>query len=307
MSMPPRLFDRELLRRRLTRAAPGYGTADFLKRRAAEDAVMRLEAIMRNFPLAVDLAARNGVFRQALAGSDAQARVGHLIETDLSAAMLGDRPGLVADEERLPFAFAKLDLVVSTLALHWTNDLVGALIQIRRALRPDGLFIGAFLGGASLTELRQCLLEAESALTGGAALRVSPFADGYDGAGLLQRAGFALPVSDVDRVTVRYGNPLRLLADLRAMGETNVLLDRSRKPLTRSVLMRAMALYQERFAGADGKVPASFEIITVTGWAPHESQQKPLKPGSARMRLADALGVAEQPLPEGRPGDEPTI
>lgn len=296
-------------RRRLNRAAAGYGAADFLKVRAAQDAAARLEPVLREFPLALDLGARNGAFAAALAESPAAARVGQLIETDLSAAMLAGRPGprLVVDEERLPFAPESLDLIVSTLALHWTNDLVGALIQIRRALRPDGLFIGAFLGGASLTELRQCLLEAESALTGGAALRVSPFADGYDGAGLLQRAGFALPVSDVDRVTVRYGNPLRLLADLRAMGETNVLLDRSRKPLTRSVLMRAMALYQERFAGADGKVPASFEIITVTGWAPHESQQKPLKPGSARMRLADALGVAEQPLPEGRPGDEPTI
>jgi SAM-dependent methyltransferase len=309
MSSPPLLFDRALHRRRLDRAASGYGAADFLKVRAAQDAAARLEPILREFPLAVDLGARNGAFAAALAESLAAARVGHLIETDLSAAMLTGRPGprLVVDEERLPFAPESLDLIVSTLALHWTNDLVGALIQIRRALKPDGLFIGAFLGGASLTELRQCLLEAESVLTGGAALRVSPFADGYDGAGLLQRAGFSLPVSDVDRVTVRYGNPLRLLADLRAMGETNVLLDRSRKPLTRSVLMRAMALYQERFAGPDGKVPASFEIITVTGWAPHESQQKPLKPGSARMRLADALGVAEQPLPEGRPGDEPTI
>ncbi len=309
MSAPPLLFDRALHRRRLDRAAGSYGAADFLKVRAAQDAAVRLEPILRDFPLAVDLGARNGAFAAALAESPAAARVGKLIETDLSAAMLAGRPGprLVVDEERLPFAPESLDLIVSTLALHWTNDLVGALIQIRRALRPDGLFIGAFLGGASLTELRQCLLEAESALTGGAALRVSPFADGYDGAGLLQRAGFALPVSDVDRVTVRYGNPLRLLADLRAMGETNVLLDRSRRPLTRSVLMRAMALYQERFAGPDGKVPASFEIITVTGWAPHESQQKPLKPGSARMRLADALGVAEQPLPEGRPGEKPTI
>jgi SAM-dependent methyltransferase len=308
MSAPPLLFDRALHRRRLDRAAAGYGAADFLKVRAAQDAAARLEPILRDFPLALDLGARNGAFAVALAESPAAARVGQLIETDLSAAMLAGRPGprLVVDEERLPFAPESLDLIVSTLALHWTNDLVGALIQIRRALKPDGLFIGAFLGGASLTQLRQCLLEAESALTGGAALRVSPFADGFDGAGLLQRAGFALPVSDVDRVTVRYGNPLRLLADLRAMGETNVLLDRVRKPLTRSVLMRAMALYQERFAGLDGKVPASFEIITVTGWAPHESQQKPLKPGSARMRLADALGVAEQPLPETRPGDEPT-
>jgi len=295
--MPPRLFDRELLRRRLTRAAPGYGTADFLKRRAAEDAVMRLEAIMRNFPLAVDLAARNGVFRQALDQSDARERVGHLIETDLSLAMLGDRPGVVADEERLPFGFAKLDLVVSTLALHWTNDVIGTLIQIRRALKPDGLFIGAFFGGATLTELRQSLMEAEMELTDGAGPRVSPFADANDAASLLQRAGFALPVADIDRVTVRYAHPIRLMADLRAMGETSILAERHPRPLTRAVLNRACEIYIQKFAEPDGRVPASFEIITLTGWTPDPSQQQPLKPGSAKMRLADALGTVETPLP----------
>ncbi len=257
--------------------------------------MVRLEAIMRRFPLAVDLGARDGAFGRALTTSDAAAKIDHLVETDLSHAMLTGRPGsrLVVDEEHLPFAEASLDLVVSTLALHWTNDLVGALIQIRRALKPDGLFIGALLGGASLTELRQCLLAAESELSGGAGLRVSPFADAFDGAALLQRAGFALPVADVDRVTVRYGHPIALLRDLRAMGETNVLLDRPRRPLPRAVLLRAMDLYAERFAQADGRVPATFEIITITGWAPHESQQKPLKPGSAKMRLADALGAVE--------------
>ncbi|HYE47624.1 MAG TPA: methyltransferase domain-containing protein [Caulobacter sp.] len=297
MTAPPLLFDRALHRRRLDRAAAGYDEAGFLKARAAGDIVQRLEAIMRRFPLAVDLGARTGAFRQALAASDAAAgKIDLLIETDLSARMLAGRPGprLVADEERLPFRPESLDLAVSSLALHWTNDLVGALIQIRRALKPDGLFIGAFLGGASLTELRQCLLEAESELAGGAALRISPFADGFDGAGLLQRAGFALPVSDVDRVTVRYRHPLALLRDLRAMGETNVLLDRPRTPLTRRLLFRALELYAQRFAGPDGKVAASFEIITVTGWAPHESQQKPLKPGSAKARLADALKTTER-------------
>jgi len=293
---PPILFDRALHRRRLDRAAAGYDRAAFLKHRAAEDAVVRLEAIMRRFPLAVDLGARDGAFARALANSDAAEKIDWLVETDLSAAMLATRPGprLVVDEERLPFAPASLDLVVSTLALHWTNDLVGSLIQIRRALKPDGLFIGAILGGATLTELRQSLLEAEAELSGGAALRVSPFADAFDAAALLQRAGFALPVTDVDRVTVRYAHPLELLRDLRAMGETNVLRDRSRKPLKRAVLLRAMELYQSRFAQADGRVPATFEIVTITGWAPHESQQKPLKPGSAKMRLADALGAVEQ-------------
>lgn len=303
MSAPPRLFDRALLRARLDRAAPRYADADFLKRRAAEDAVVRLEAIMRDFPLAVDLGARTGAFREALALSDAQSRVGHLIEADLSPRMLGGRDGsrLVADEEQLPFAYGRLDLIVSTLALHWTNDVVGALIQIRRALKPDGLFIGSMLGGATLTELRRSLLAAEAEITGGAGPRVSPFADAYDAAGLLQRAGFALPVADVDRVTVRYAHPLKLLADLRAMGETSVLAERHPKALTRTILARAFELYAERFAEPDGRIPATFEILTMTGWAPDPSQQKPLKPGSAKMRLADALNTVEHRTP--RAGD----
>ncbi|MFZ5671058.1 MAG: methyltransferase domain-containing protein [Pseudomonadota bacterium] len=296
---PPVLFDRALHRRRLDRAAPDFARAGFLKARAAEDAVARLEAIMRRFPVAVDLGARDGAFARALAASEAREKIDLLIETDLSARMLAGRSGprLVADEERLPFAPESLDLAVSTLALHWTNDLVGALAQIRRALRPDGLFIGAFLGGATLTELRQSLLEAEADLTGGASLRVSPFADAADGGALLQRAGFALPVTDVDRVTVRYAHPLDLLRDLRAMGETGALVDRPRRPLSRRLLTRALEIYRDRFAQADGRIPATFEIVTVTGWAPHDSQQKPLKPGSARMRLADALGTTEKPLP----------
>lgn len=296
MTASPLLFDRALLRRRLDRAAPEFGAADFLKARAAQDVVMRLETILRRFPVAVDLGARNGHFFKALSESDARANLDTLIEADLSGRMLAGRESLrvVADEERLPFGDATLDLVVSTLSLHWTNDLVGALIQIRRALRPDGLFVGAIFGGATLTELRQCLLAAEAELSDGASMRVSPFADAIDAAGLLQRAGFALPVADVDRVKVRYGHPIALLRDLRKMGETSVLLDRSRRPLTRRVLFRAMELYVERFAEADGKVPATFEIVSVTGWAPHDSQQKPLRPGSAKMRLADALGTQEQ-------------
>ena len=301
MHAPPLIFDRATLRARLDRAAPGYGSADFLKRRAAEDAVFRLEAIMRDFPVAVDLGARNGAFREALAASDAAAKVGMLVEADLSTAMLAGRDGprLIADEERLPFAYGKLDLVVSTLALHWTNDVVGALIQIRRALKPDGLFIGALFGGATLTELRHSLVEAEIELTGGAGSRVSPFADAYDAAGLLQRAGFALPVADVDKVTVRYAHPLKLLADLRAMGKTSVLAERHPKPLTRLVLGRAFEIYVQKFAEPDGRIPATFEILTLTGWTPDASQQKPLRPGSAKMRLADALGTVEQPLPRG--------
>jgi SAM-dependent methyltransferase len=296
MTAPPRLFDRPLHRRRLERAANTFGAANFLKDRAAIDAVERLETILRDFAVAVDLGARDGAFARALAASDAQKRVGLLIETDFAYANLVTRGGLrlQADEEQLPFAEGSLDLVVSALALHWANDLPGALIQIRRALKPDGLFLGAILGGATLTELRQCLTVAEAELTGGAGLRISPFADAYDAAGLLQRAGFALPVADLDRVTVRYSHPLKLIADLKAMGETNALVDRARQPLSRAVLARTCALYAERFAEPDGRVRATFDILTLTGWSPHPDQQKPLKPGSAKMRLADALGSKEQ-------------
>jgi SAM-dependent methyltransferase len=292
MNAPPRLFDRALHRRRLDRAAAGYGAAGFLKARAAADLVERLEAIVRVFPLAVDLGARDGAFARALAASPAAARVGLVVEADLSRAMLAKRggPRVQIDEEALPFAEASLDLVVSSLALHWTNDLPGALVQIRRALKPDGLFLGSFLGGATLTELRQTLLAAEAELSGGAGPRVSPFADTLDGAGLLQRAGFALPLADVDRLVVRYDHPLRLMADLRAMGETNAMIERARRPLTRALIARASALYAERFSDPDGRIRASFDIVTLTGWAPHPDQQQPLKPGSAKTRLSDALG-----------------
>ena len=258
---------------------------------------------MRDFPRAVDLGARNGAFAQALAASDAAPRVGLLVEADLSGRMLAGRSGMrvLADEERLPFAPASLDLIVSSLSLHWANDVIGALVQARLALKPDGLFIGALFGGATLTELRQSLTAAELELTGGAGPRVSPFADPSDAAGLLQRAGFALPVADVDRVTVRYDHPLKLMTDLRRMGETSVLAERHPRPLTRRVLARAFELYQQNFADPDGRLPATFEILTLTGWSPSETQQKPLRPGSAKMRLADALGGEEHSVPGTRP------
>jgi SAM-dependent methyltransferase len=293
-SGPPLIFDRALHRKRLDRAARGFAQADFLQRRVAEDIAERLAPIMRDFSLGVELSARNGALRAALGD-----RVGLLIEADLSAGMLAGRGGarVVLDEERLPFAAGSLDLVVSALGLHWTNDVVGALIQIRQALKPDGLFVGALLGGETLTELRQSLVAAESEILGGAGQRVSPFADMRDAAGLLQRAGFALPVADLDKVRVTYAHPLKLLSDLRQMGETSVLAGRHPRALTRALLARACAIYVEQFGDADGRVAATFEIITLTGWAPHESQQQPLRPGSAKMRLADALGTVEHPLP----------
>jgi SAM-dependent methyltransferase len=282
---PPRLFDRALHKKRLDRAAAGYAGADFLQRRAALDIVERLEAILQDFPLAVDLSARGGAFREALADSPAAGRVGLLVEADLSAAMLAGRSGprVVLDEERLPLADASVDLVASTLGLHWSNDVIGALIQVRRALKPGGLFVGALLGGATLTELRQALTAAEAEILGGAGSRVSPFADSRDAASLLQRAGFAEPVADVDRVTVTYAHPMKLLADLRQMGETNVLAERHPRALTRRLLGRAFEIYGAQFASPDGRVPATFEIITLTGWAPADTARPQVEP---RRRMA---------------------
>jgi hypothetical protein len=185
--------------------------------------------------------------------------------------------------------------VVSLFALQGVNDLPGTLVQIRRALRQDGLFLAALLGGSTLTELRQSFAQAEAELEGGISPRVAPFADVRDLGGLLQRAGFALPVADTDLVRVRYASPFDLLRDLRGMGLTNALSDRRRTPLRRGTLLRAAAIYAERFGDPDGRIPATFEILWLSGWAPHESQPKPLQPGSARMRLADALGVRETP------------
>lgn len=285
-SGPPQIFDARRRQARLARAAPRFQDADFLHARAADNAAESLAAILRDFPVAVDLSAHPGPLAQAVAKSDAAARVGPILaptaEVDRAA------PGARA----LPLEDESTDLIVSLLTLHWANDLPGALAQIRRALKPDGLFIGTLFGAGTLKELRAVLTEAELAERGGAQARVSPFADGYDGAALLQRAGFALPVTDVDRFTVRYRDLFSLVRDLRAMGETNVLQGPIR-PLTRGVIARAAALYAARHGEADGRIPATFEIIHLAGWKPHESQQKPLPRGSAKTRLADALGVRE--------------
>lgn len=283
---PPQIFDPVRRAARLARSAPRFAEADFLHRRAAENAVLSLEATLRQFPSAVDLSAHPGPFAEALAQSDAVGRVGAPV------APL-DRAGTAAPGLRpLEIADGSADLVVSLMTLHWANDLPGALSQIRRALKPDGLFLGTLLGAGTLKELRGVLTEAELGERGGAQARVSPFADGFDGAGLLQRAGFALPVADVDRLTVRYPDLFALIRDLRAMGETNVLAGVTR-PLTRTMIARAAVLYGERHGEPDGRIPATFEIVNLAGWAPHESQPKPLPRGSAKTRLADALGVVE--------------
>ena len=205
---------------------------------------------------------------------------------------------MAADEEALPFADGSLDLVVSGLALQFVNDLPGTLIQIRRALKPDGLLLAALIGGDSLTELRQAFAAAESEIEGGVSPRVAPLADVRELGGLLQRAGFALPVVDSDRLTVRYDSVFALMRDLRRMGATNVLSERRRSPLKRATLRRMTDIYAERFADPDGRLRATFEVAWLSGWAPHDSQQKPLKPGSAAQRLADALGAQEIPAGE---------
>ncbi len=284
----PLVFDRPLLRRRLARAA-ALGPADFLLERVAEDVGDRLLAVKRDFPRALDLGSATDAVARVLARHPG-------IETVIRAAPRAAGPGfptVIADEEALPFAQGALDLIVSGLSLQHVNDLPGALTQVRRALKPDGLFLGALIGGSSLGELREVFAIAESETTGGLSPRVAPFADVRDMGALLQRAGFALPVTDVDRVVVRYASPFTLFADLRRMGAANALTERRRVPLRRATVLRAAELYGERFADTDGKVRATFEIVWLSGWAPHESQQKPLRPGSARMRLADALGTTE--------------
>lgn len=290
-SSPPILFDRALLRQRRNRAADTLPEYDFLLQRAVDDLLDRVESVTRDFERVLILGGAGTVGQALVERPEAAAKIGHLIETDFSDRLA---PDLCADEEALPFADESFDLVISPLALHWVNDLPGTLIQVNRAMKSDGFFAAAIFGGASLKELRQSLIAAETELHGGASARVSPFADTVDMAGLLTRAGFAMPVTDVDRVTVRYGNSFVLMRDLRAMGETSVLADRPRMAVSKSFFVRTAQIYAERFADKDGKVRASFEIIHAGGWAPHPDQPRPKRPGSAKVRLADALGVREQ-------------
>jgi len=288
------LFDTALARRRLARArANGRegGYADFLLTRAAEDLDDRLGAVLRDFSSALDLGTPAPAAAQILARRLGGGRVVRL--APVAEAPEPGISGAVADPEALPVAAGSLDLAVSLLALQGVNDLPGALVQLRRALRPDGLFLGCLLGGATLTELRQSFGAAESETEGGISPRVAPFAAVREVGGLLQRAGFALPVVDSETVTVRYADPFGLMRDLRAMGLTNALTERRRTPLRRATLRRAVEIYATRFADADGRVRATFELLWLSGWVPHESQQKPLRPGSAQARLADALGTQE--------------
>ncbi|MDB5625647.1 MAG: methyltransferase [Tardiphaga sp.] len=263
-SQAPALFDRATLRARQARAVK-QGAATFMRDRVGNDLVDRLQAVLRKFDSPVDIGTAGG-----LAGFP------HL-----------DLP----DDETigLPLAPASIDLAVSALAFQLVNDLPGVLTQIRRALKPDGLLLAAMLGGDTLTELRQSFAAAETEIEGGVSPRVAPFADLRDVGALLQRAGFALPVTDVDRLVVRYDSAFALMKDLRAMGATNVLVERRRTPLRRATLLRMAEIYAERFVDPDGRIRSTFDVIWLSAWAPHESQQKPLKPGSAKASLADAV------------------
>jgi SAM-dependent methyltransferase len=279
---PPRLFDVAAFKARQRRVTLADG-ADFLWQRTAEDLADRMAPVLRPFPEMLDLGTP----------SPAAAEMLRRLRPE-SSMVQRTLHGSAAETGHLALAPASLDLISSILVLQHLDDLPGALIQIRQALRPDGLFIGCILGGSTLTELRQVFATAESELTGGISPRVFPFADVRDMGGLLQRAGFALPVTDSEVITVRYDNLFALSADLRRMGGTNVLAARLRRFTPRKVLLKAAEIYAERFADADGRIRATFEIIWLSGWAPHESQQKPLKPGSAKARLADALKVPER-------------
>ncbi|HYM30927.1 MAG TPA: methyltransferase domain-containing protein [Candidatus Cybelea sp.] len=291
------VFDRRMVRRHRERAVPAFDSHNFLLREISARFGERILDITREFPLVLDLGCHDGTLGRALNGHP---RIGRLVQCDLSHAM-AQRTGdlaLVADEEALPFAAESFDAVLSALTLHWVNDLPGTLAQINRCLKPDGLFLAAMLGGETLSELRRCLLDAEVELEGGASPRVSPFVDIRDAGALLQRAGFALPVADSEQIVVRYRDAFALMRDLRGMGEANALMSRRKTFTRRSTLFRAAEFYAERFARPDGRIDATFYIVTLTGWRGHTGQQQPLRPGSAAARLADALGTTERPAGE---------
>lgn len=294
MSGEQTLFDRRLLRRRRARFAREVAEREFLIAHVAREIAERIDIMLRTFPRALDLGAFHGLLGRSVG---ALPSVGEMVyaESVFDYAAQCPRPALVCDEDLLPFKDASFNLVVSGLALHRVNDLPGSLIQIRRALAPDGLFMAAALGARALIELRECLLEAEGEMEGGASPRVSPFGDVRAYGALLQRVGFALPVADAEDLTVVYASPRELMREVRALGGGNVLTARSKAPLPRRTLSRAEDLYRERYGTPDGKITATFQFVFMSGWAPDPSQQQPLKPGSAKQRLADALQTHERP------------
>ncbi|SIO49176.1 Methyltransferase domain-containing protein [Rhodovulum sp. ES.010] len=277
MQSPPELTDRLALARHRARAR--RDPALFLHDRAADEVKERLNEVNRTFTAPAIVSPFPETWTGTLSGA-----------------------AIIEDAETLPLDEGAHDLVIHALCLHWANDPVGQLVQCRRALRPDGLFLGVLFGGRSLHELRTALAEAEAALMGGLSPRVVPMGEIRDLGGLLQRAGFALPVADCVTATVSYATPFHLMRDLRAMGETNALAARHRHPVPRALFVETARRYTERHAGPDGRIPATVEMIYLAGWAPAETQPKPLRPGAARTRLADALGTKENWLPPGNGG-----
>lgn len=291
----PDIFDRRLFRqRRLNALRKKVSGADFLMKAVSDDLADRLSMISRSFKTGIDLGGHTGHVADMLRQSGKVETVyrGDLFDPDPALAP----PDFVFDDALPPLKEASVGLIVSALSLQFVNDLPGALIQIRRALEPDGLFLATLPGAETLFELRDVLMRAELELSGGAAPRVGPFTDVRELGSLLQRAGFALPVTDLDRITVRYNSLFDLMNDLRAMGAASALRERSRAPLPKQVFFRAAELYARDHADADGRIRATFALVSLSGWAPHESQQKPLKPGSAKTSLADALKAQEEDL-----------
>jgi NADH dehydrogenase [ubiquinone] 1 alpha subcomplex assembly factor 5 len=296
MSELKRLFDRPAVHRNRTRALADRAYQPFLLDEVAERLVERLEEIRRPFPRVLELGSWRGRVARLLTEAGRGGQM--LVALDPVADALDEGPGhkVQAEPELLPFADESFDLIVSVLALHHVDDLPGVLAQLRRVLAPDGLMLLALLGGESLMELRTALLQAELDLKGGAAMRVAPFVDIRDAAALLQRAELALPVADVDRISVTYADPLAMLHDLQSMGEGGALLERPKGMFRRDLLLRTAEIYRERFARADGRVVANFDILHLSGWKPHESQQKPARRGSGQVRLAAAMGVPVEVL-----------
>lgn len=288
------VFDRDLIAKRRVRAKAAFPNHDFLFSWSKEQLSERLLDINRNFPTVLQIGSRGGFIK-----GEHPKLSENIITCDLCSSPIDDvtcpdaYQYIQSDEEFLPIAPKTMDLAISNLTLHTTNDLPGALLQIRKTLKDDGMFLAAMLGGETLHELRDAMAITEQQLYGQTSSRVFPFADKTQMGGLLFRSGLALPVVDSDIITVSYENVFKLMEDLRGMGESNTILKRSKKPLTKEFFVRLAQNYQERYSDKDGRIKASFEIIFLLGWAPHKSQQKPLPPGSAKRSLAEALGATE--------------
>lgn len=288
MQQIPQIFDRKQVQRQRSRAAAGFSQHDFLIREATERLAERLDEMTHRFPFALNLGCHNGLLAEMIG---MRGGVQNLVYADISQAMAHQAKGtkFVCDEEYLPIRSEALDLVFSALSLHWVNDLPGALLQINQALKPDGLLLAMMFGGQTLNELREALTQATLEIEGGAAAYISPFVDVKDAGSLLGRAGFSLPVVDSETLTVSYENMFALMKDLRGMGEGNALLHRRKYPMRQATFFRAAEIYQERFSDHEGRIIATFELVTLTGWKPHASQQQPSKRGSGQVSLHEVF------------------